>query len=158
VSAMRPPQLLVWVREEIAGSDHLLRQILCSGRGLDQRANIRHERGILAVEQRLNVRQVGVEGKSRCGRQGKQCILSQSQGATKGCVVGVSNGVKRNDGVVRVIAAKQEHADQSFVIRTGLRQGVHHAKRAQPQRASGGSQRGELNETAAVESHLSCSS
>ena len=118
-----PLELLVRVGKEIGGQ--AFAGLVAGGsRGLDEGADVGDDGGGIAVEERLDVRKVGVEGEvGVAAAELEELVLRKGQRAADGGVVVVAGGVELDEGVVGVVAAEEEDADEGLVVRGKIARG-----------------------------------
>jgi len=135
--------------EEIGGAG-LAGEVLRAGERLDEVADVGDEGRVLIVEEGLDVGEVGVEGEVGRGSEGQKGVLREGERAAEGGVIVVAGRVEGDKGVVAVVAAEEEDADQGLVAGGALGEGVEHAERAETGGVAGGGEGGVFDEAATV--------
>ena len=100
--------------EEIGGRG-LAGKILSAGKRLNECAHIGDESGVLVVEQRLNIGQVGIESELGRGCEREQRVLRQRKVAAQRRVIPVARRIKGNERIVGIVAAKEKDTHQRLV-------------------------------------------
>ena len=149
-----PLQLLIGMTEEI-GRQVELRGHIGAGGWCDQSADVGDESRGPAINQLSNFGQAAVKPVEGHRGQRYQLVLRQGQRPAKGGVIVVPNVVERDQGVVGVVAAIKEDADKRLIAGSrSLSKGIQGAERPEPDKTAARGQRGVLDETAAVDTHV----
>ena len=131
--------------EEI-GRQIELRGHVGAGGGYDQSADVRDQSRGPAIDQLSNFRQAAVKPVERHRGKRDQLVLRQGQRSTKGGVIAVANVVEGNQGVVGVVAAIKEDADERLIARRrSLSKSIQRAEGAEPDKTAARGQRGVLD-------------
>ena len=126
-----PLRHLVGMREELI-RPRRTDLVVLPGQRLHQRTDVAHDRELLLDPQSLQLEQVRMQAKRRadpCRNDRQQAVTRDRQArCAPDCGVGIVVGGRcRNDHVVAVVPAGEEHTDQRPVLGP-LREGVDHAE------------------------------
>jgi hypothetical protein len=147
-----PFELLVGMRKQVRRSS-LSGLILRASEGLNERADVGDERGVIAIEERLDVGKAGMQGEIWRRGERQQRILRQREVASERRVLAIAGGIEGNQRIVGIVSAEEKYANQRFVVAGGLRQSVERAKWAQAKNVAGGGKACAVDEGSTVCPH-----